>query len=771
MAVEDEHKPKKTLQSLITYNLKRAFNTTTISLLICYVIITLLVFNPVFSHISSRIPGTGGDSFLNLWEIWWAGYALLNLHTSLYYTYTIFWPIGANLVYQTIAPLTALISLPFQAFGLVTAYNIMLLIGILISAFGMFVLAKYITKNTYASFIAGLFYAFSASHIAQAYGHMNWIDIGFIPVLLYFLIKAIKENNIYKNALGIGISFVLITFLGGYEKAIMSIMLVVLVVVLYLLYKNTRKLILRKNFWIAAVLGIIIALILGSWGFIPIVHTLTSAKGISAAQSLNNVTYNEGWSNNLLSFFIPSYYNGIFNSKGTAKYFPSVFQSDPTEKIGYIGYIALALALYAVYIDVKAKRKRYLLWSAIALFFAWLSIGPYLQVGSAITQIPGIYAVYHAIPGINVIREPGRFFIIGTIGLDVLAAIGLTELFDKDKIKLFKSKAQNYYAITAIIAIIFIIGSSGIPYTSQSAGILSTSVGPNTFYKELGSVNGTFSVLQLPILEDYNSTQPLLPEGLANYHAALSHKPFIGGYFGRENTTQLVSVYNIPLAVQVQNYLDGVGFNYTSPVNENFTNQTLLSLYNYQTLAITLDKQEFSSTELLALEDYLGSIFGNPIYNGNSTIAFSTKSATDSAAYKSYIAYPYLPDWIPVQVPYNGSDYVMFQPVYPGPITVYAPYTNSSANSTLINSQQSISTSVSFYAIASISGSILKVALEGPTGYTLIGNFSVGKNMTEYTLNTTFVSGPSGNPLLFIPSQYDNSSTVYISGIKFSKQG
>ncbi|MCL5102276.1 MAG: hypothetical protein M1544_02890 [Candidatus Marsarchaeota archaeon] len=747
-------------------------NKTTVSALVLYAIIALIVFNPVFSHISTTVPGTGGDSFLNLWEIWWTGYAL-STHASLYYTYSVFWPVGANLIYQTISPLTGIISLPFQAFGLVTAYNITLLIGILISAFGMFVLAKYITKNAYAAFLAGLFYAFSATHVAQSYSHMNWVDIGFIPVLLYFLLRSLYgeggKHAIYKNAAGIGISFVLITFLGGYEKAIMSIMLSVLVVVVYLVYelyyKQSKKFVLSKSLWITIILGMVIAFVLGSWGFIPLIHTLTQKGGISSAQYLNNVTYNEGWSNNLLSFFVPSYYNGIFNPGAKTSYFAGTFQSDPTEKIGYIGYMPLLLAIAGIYYDIKAKRKRYLLWLSIAIFFGWLSLGPYVQIGSKITSIPTIYIIYHAIHGLNVIREPGRFLTVGTIGLDILAAIGITEIISKDKLKILRNKKYNIYAIIAIAAVLFIIGSSGIPHTSATASIVSTPVPSSSFYKELSTVNTTFSVLQLPILEDVNSSQPLLYEGLANYGAALSKKPFIGGYFGRENTTQLLSLYNIPLTVEVQNLIDGNGFNYTSPVNENYTNESLFTMYSYNTEVLAIQKHAFSSSDLLGIEDYFSSIFGNPIYNGNNTMAFATKSEEASVLNNSYISYPYLPDWTEYGIAYNGSDYNMFLPIYPGPITVYAPIYNST-NTTKRNSVDN--TTVSFYAIGAYNGSSVKVIESTTSGYKDVANFTINKAMQRYSFNMDMVAGQA-NPLLFISSQSNNVSTVLINDIKFSK--
>ena len=760
-------KQKATLRK---FGIGRFVNKTTVSVAVIYAIITIIVFNPVFASISNTIPGVGGDPFQNLLGLWWPGFALLNLHTSMFYSYMIFWPIGVNMLYQTLSPLVGLTSLPFQAFGLVTAYNIMLVIGMTASALGMFVLAKYVSKNNYAAFIAGAFYAFSAGHMAQAYGHMHWIDIGFIPVLIYFLLKALDEQKLkgnYLNALGIGISFVLITFLGGYEKAVMTIMLVVLVVVLYAIYSKTRKKVLRPNFWIALVIAVAVAAVLGSWGFIPLVHALSSKSGLSLAQSLNNVTYNEMWSNNLISFFVPSYYNGIFNPSASISYFPKTFQPDPTEKVGYIGYVALMLALYGVYIDIKANRKRYLLWAAIAVLFAWLSIGPVLQIGGDVTSIPGIYAAYHAIPGINIVREPGRFFIIGTIGLDVLAALGLAHIIDSGKIKLLRSKNANALLICGIVLLLFIVGSSGIPHTAAASGAISMKVPPGAFYKKLASVNGTFSVLQLPILQDYNSSEPLLYEGEADYFAALSHKPFIGGYPGRENTTQLVSVYNIPLAVQVQNLQDGNGFSYASPIAENYSNQTLLTLYNYQTAVVSVEKSAFTSTQLLGLESYLDGLFGAPIYNGNNTIAFDARQAEADTAYKSYVAYPYLPSWGAVVVPYNGSDYNMFVPLNYSPVIVYAPYlnyTNAAASSI-----QHVSTEVSFSAIAEAPGSSLIVESATPAGYKKLADFNISDSMSSYSFAANMTSGPYGNEFLFISSEAYGKPTVYLSSMRFTR--
>ena len=116
-----------------------------------YLVIALAMFYPITLNMGKVAPGSGADSFQNLWDIWWVRYALFNLHTSIYSTNLLFWPVGANLVYQTMPPLTALLSAPFQLLGTVPAYNIIFMLGFAFSGITMFVLADYLVKNKNSS--------------------------------------------------------------------------------------------------------------------------------------------------------------------------------------------------------------------------------------------------------------------------------------------------------------------------------------------------------------------------------------------------------------------------------------------------------------------------------------------------------------------------------------------------------------------------------------------------------------------------------------------
>ncbi len=94
-----------------------------------YLVIAFLRFPNITGNITTTIPGANGDAYQNLWGMWWVVYALFHLHTNIYYTTLLFWPIGANLIYQTMSPLGSMITAPLQAISIPLAYNALFFIG------------------------------------------------------------------------------------------------------------------------------------------------------------------------------------------------------------------------------------------------------------------------------------------------------------------------------------------------------------------------------------------------------------------------------------------------------------------------------------------------------------------------------------------------------------------------------------------------------------------------------------------------------------------
>ncbi|MDE1811005.1 MAG: hypothetical protein KGH66_03120 [Candidatus Micrarchaeota archaeon] len=737
---------------------------------VIYLLIALGMFYPITSHITSVTPGTGGDSYINLWSIWWVNYATLTLHTNIFYTNLIFWPFGVNLVYWTQTPVTALLTLPFQAVNLIFAYNVLLFLGFAVTGLGMFVLADYIVKNKYAAFIAGLIFTFSSVHIAQGLAHIDFVQLEWIPLFVFFTLKTLNEYKSYRNITGMAVCFALATLMGVIEQSVMLLVVLILIVIAYLVYRNTRKLILSRNFVLSMVIFLVLAFAIGSWNFIPIIHSITAPGGLGVANSANDIQHNMLWSTNLLSFITPSFYNGLlYGLSGSAPVYNALYAPDPTERVAYVGFLVIILGLFGIYKNWKSSR----LWVAFAVIFGWLSLGPILQLGPYITGIPTLYYLYHSIPLLNVIREPGRFNILFIMAVAVLAAFGVKSLLERVEkgVGSVAKPISKALMVVALISVVMLVESNGFAVGPQTTANISTTVSVPPLYYMLANLTSNFSVLQLPALPLKASAYGPEPyTGEWTYYTYITHKPAIGGYEARLNLTNELSLYNIPLIVQASN-LDYYGkMNFSSPISQNFTNQTLLTLYNYETGFVILAKSAYNQSSLYTLESYLAQTFGNPVYNDNTTIAFSTSAALNRSTFKSYVAYPSLTLWSPTSIAYNGSTKVVWVPSQNGQVVVYAPYKNATVYSIASSTGKPylINTTIRFNGLSSAqSGNLYIAEPSGTGGYTTLATLNLTAKLSSYEVKINLVSGPGGNILFFIPGS--QNYVVALSNITFSR--
>ena len=162
---------------------------------------------------------------------------------------------------------------------------------------------------------------------------------------------------------------------------------------------------------------------------------------------------------------------GIYNA---------VYAPDPVEKVAYIGYLVLALVVFGIY----RNGKKMVPWIIGAVIFLWLSLGPQF----------GLYAIYHAIPGISVIREPGRFDLIASLFIAILAAFGAKALFEHltSNNKQQNSRVITYVVLIAILGIMF-VESNGL-HVGSSVNEVTTIQVPQLYYA-LGNLTGNFQFL------------------------------------------------------------------------------------------------------------------------------------------------------------------------------------------------------------------------------------------------------------------------------------
>lgn len=652
-------------------------------LALAYLIIALVMFWPIALNIASTVPGTGGDTFQSMWDLWWVPYAVFTLHATPYLTHYVFYPVGANLATQTLAPIAGLVSALFQYVSLPFAFNVIFLLGFALSGLFTYMLAFRFTKHRAASFIAGLIYAFSPIHTIQAFGHLQFTNIEFIPLFLLLLLKMTEEKKgVY--ALGAALSFVLTAFMGDIEQGLMTALLALFVLAYLFLVKGHRHKLLDKKFPVLFFEMLAAAFLIGS-PFILSILTALSPGTLASVNAQATTQFNELYSPDLLSFFVPSQFNGVlgFLSSG----FAGVMSRAAAEKTTYVGYSVLLLVAVALVHEYRDRFKNTGVLLVPLVLFALLSIGPYLQINGNVTAVPGLYLLYHQLPLFNVLREPGRFDIPLELLLAVFAAIGIVKL----ESRYASSNLKRY--IPAIFLVLLIIEYNSWPISKgMLAGMytLNTAI-PKPFY-EIGQLNGNFSVLVLPALPNFTSTKPNQYPGLALYYQTAFKHPLVGGYTTRINATQMFSLANVPLIVAAYYLQTGQGLVYGSPIQENYSSATAFLLGAYNVGFVALTRSAYNQSELQQAASYLVSFLGYPVYQGNDSIVFQTSklvntSGTVRAAYTPVIFNNPNSVWQPGWVLCGssvvcGRDYVStYFGSNPAYINIYSPnYTKVSIN-------------------------------------------------------------------------------------------
>jgi len=118
-----------------------------------------------------------------------------------------------------------LLSVPLQdAFGLVAAYNVLLLAGTVFSALAMFWLAKEVTGSYGGAIVAGAAFGFSPLMSSEAnMGHLEWTNLGFLALAVLGLIRLQKASawTVIPRALALSLAM-LVTWYQGLFLALFA---------------------------------------------------------------------------------------------------------------------------------------------------------------------------------------------------------------------------------------------------------------------------------------------------------------------------------------------------------------------------------------------------------------------------------------------------------------------------------------------------------------------------------------------------------------------
>ena len=166
------------------------------------------------------------DTELNAWAVSWVAHRLPRDPLHLFDA-NIFFPDRHTLAYSEPLIPPALLGAPMRWAGAspVTTYNVLVLVGLVATAFGMYVLVFRLTGDPLAGVLAGCLLAFN-SHTLTRLPHLQALHVQWLPLSLWALDRLFGGGG-RRDALWLGLFCVLAALTSGYLAVFVAVTLVV----------------------------------------------------------------------------------------------------------------------------------------------------------------------------------------------------------------------------------------------------------------------------------------------------------------------------------------------------------------------------------------------------------------------------------------------------------------------------------------------------------------------------------------------------------------
>jgi hypothetical protein len=409
--------------------------------LAAYSLLAVALTWPLARNFSTRAVGhVIYDMRHAIWILWYVKEALLG-RVSWPHTKLLHYPYGMSTLVDGLGPLNGMFALPFWSGGPAAAFNGVALLGLLLSGWCLYLLARYVRMDRVAALFAGALFMAWPIHLVGLYGHLEKLFIGLLPLSLLAGLAAFDLKRRW-TILAPGPVLVAALFQNANQFIFAVIGLGVLAIVQLVTAPRARWL--AQGGRIALVAAVSLAICAPALDLIA-----TSAYHPWMLVNLGGL--GSYYAPDLLQFVLPSidqrvlgrwfYPDQTFLFDHTmASVIPAIKLNTPDwygsgiETAVTIPLTALALGLAAIWTRDTRDRREVRRWLILGITFVVLAMGPILRVAgetrftAAKTQIalPGSWLAQ--LPGFNVMRTPGRYMMMGSVGFAMAAGFGFMAL-------------------------------------------------------------------------------------------------------------------------------------------------------------------------------------------------------------------------------------------------------------------------------------------------------------------------------------------------------
>ena len=564
--------------------------------LLGYAVIAVAFSWPLVLHFGTYLTGPpDGDTGVYVWNQWVFRHEIL-VHRQLpFFTNSIFsMTPEANLSLHNYTAFQNLLALPLLGvLGVVATFNLIFLLMVVLTAYSTFLLARHVTGRFSESWLAGLMFAWSPLLVTRGMGHFSLVAAAPLAIFLLVLMKADGHER-FRDAVALGAVVAWAATCDAYYAVfcllIGAVFLVARVVAIHNSRQSGRA---RAARWAVDVLllcsaGLVGAIaITGGWtssifGF-PIsakgLYTpvlimsvlaflrlgwhlrasprpgaevdakrlafLTVAAGVVAAVILSPVLYAVGerltagelkapgvlWRSSpggvdLFALVLPNP-NHPLTPQVIADWL-ATFQGGYLEAVVSIPFVALITMVVAWRRGWRASRW----WTALAIAFGALALGPFVHVGGLNTYVPGPWALLRFVPVLGLTRMPSRFSVVLMLAVAVLFGAALEWLG--------RAYPHRRRLILVTVGILLLAELLPAPLTLHSAAV-------PRFYERVAAAPGDVRVLELPtgIRDGTSSIGNFIAR--SQYFQTMHEKPLIGGYLSRVGGRSIADVRRIDM--------------------------------------------------------------------------------------------------------------------------------------------------------------------------------------------------------------------------------
>jgi len=386
-----------------------------------YVLATLVMTWPLVNYATGGEGSYRSDQWLVVWTLAWNNHALLT-SDSLFQS-NLFFPAADSLRFNEHLFGLSLLTLPLRILGAspVLAHNLIWWLAFPMNALAAFALAKRFTPNTLAAFVGGLVFAFSFYVMLHAGGHLHLIWLWPIPLSLLLLEWWFDAPSMRRIAFWTAV--VLLAVLTSWYLAAIILLangLMGLVLLATNLPERQPRTSTQKPhlLWRRRAVGLAAAavtMVLCVW---PFAQYYVGLEG-GAAEIVSN-------SADMASYVVPPENTVI------GRWWKTAIDNRPRSIFGertlFLGWISLALSGIGLGSLISGHERTRRAWLFPLLTVVGLSVGfgPSLPWVGHTAFAPFTWIA--ALPGLEGLRAPARFAVLGILGLSGMTALGTAAL-------------------------------------------------------------------------------------------------------------------------------------------------------------------------------------------------------------------------------------------------------------------------------------------------------------------------------------------------------